>query len=107
LLQRCARGALSVTHLPDSRRARQAALFFTGVGPSRASRIGREPLIAVPAFLTLVLIPLTYSIANGLGFGIISWAVLQLATGRFRRQDWLLYVLAALFLTRFIYLGAS
>ncbi|MDR3749952.1 MAG: NCS2 family permease [Terracidiphilus sp.] len=67
----------------------------------------REPLIAVPAFLTLVLIPLTYSIANGLGFGIISWAVLQLATGRFRRQDWLLYVLAALFLTRFIYLGAS
>jgi len=67
----------------------------------------REPLIAVPAFLTLVLIPLTYSIANGLGFGIISWAVLQLATGRFRRQDWLLYVLAALFLTRFIYLGSS
>jgi len=67
----------------------------------------REPLIAVPAFLTLVLIPLTYSIANGLGFGIISWAVLQLATGRLRRQDWLLYLLAALFLTRFIYLGAS
>jgi len=67
----------------------------------------REPLIAVPAFLTLVLIPLTYSIANGLGFGIISWSVLQLATGRFRRQDWLLYVLAALFLTRFIYLGAN
>ena len=67
----------------------------------------REPLIAVPAFLTLVLIPLTYSIANGLGFGIVSWAVLQLATGRFRRQNWLLYVLAALFLTRFIYLGAS
>ena len=30
-----------------------------------------EPLVAVPAFLTLVLIPLTYSIANGLGFGII------------------------------------
>ena len=32
----------------------------------------REPLIAVPAFLTLVLIPFTFSIANGLGFGIIS-----------------------------------
>jgi AGZA family xanthine/uracil permease-like MFS transporter len=67
----------------------------------------REPLIAVPAFLTLVLIPFTYSIANGLGFGIIAWAVLNLAAGRIRRQDWLLYLLAALFLARFIYLGTS
>src|SRR5208282_1631963 len=67
----------------------------------------QEPLVAVPAFLTLVLIPLTYSIANGLGFGIIAWAVLHLVAGRFRRQDWLLYLLAALFLVRFVYLGAS
>jgi adenine/guanine/hypoxanthine permease len=66
-----------------------------------------EPLIALPAFLTLVLIPFTYSIANGLGFGIIAWAVLHLAAGKYRRQDWLLYILAALFLARFIYLGAS
>jgi AGZA family xanthine/uracil permease-like MFS transporter len=66
-----------------------------------------DPLVAVPSFLTLILIPLTYSIANGLGFGIIAWAVLHISTGKFRRQDWLLYVLAALFLARFIYLGAS
>ncbi|HUD14599.1 MAG TPA: NCS2 family permease, partial [Terracidiphilus sp.] len=66
-----------------------------------------DPLVAVPSFLTLILIPLTYSIANGLGFGIIAWAILHLATGKFRRQDWLLYVLAALFLARFIYLGTS
>jgi len=66
-----------------------------------------DPLIAVPAFLTLVLIPFTYSIANGLGFGIIAWAVLHLFAGKLRREDWLLYVLAALFLARFIYLGAS
>jgi adenine/guanine/hypoxanthine permease len=66
-----------------------------------------DPLVAVPSFLTLILIPLTYSIANGLGFGIIAWAVLHLATGKFRRQDWLLYLLAALFLLRFLYLGAS
>jgi AGZA family xanthine/uracil permease-like MFS transporter len=67
----------------------------------------RDPLVAVPAFLTLVMIPFTYSIANGLGFGIISWAALHLVTGKMRRQDWLLYLLAALFLVRFIYLGAS
>src|SRR5580658_5964795 len=66
-----------------------------------------DPLVAVPSFLTLILIPLTYSIANGLGFGIIAWAVLHLATGKLRKQDWLLYVLAALFLARFVYLGTN
>ena len=66
-----------------------------------------EPLVAVPAFLTLVLIPFTYSIANGLGFGIIAWAILHLATGKVHRREWLLYLLAALFLARFIYLGAG
>jgi AGZA family xanthine/uracil permease-like MFS transporter len=66
-----------------------------------------EPLVALPAFLTLVLIPFTYSIANGLGFGIIAWAVLHLAAGKYRHEDWLLYILAALFLARFIYLGAG
>ena len=66
-----------------------------------------DPLVAVPAFLTLILIPFTYSIANGLGFGIIAWAVLHLFAGKARRQDWLLYILAALFLARFIYLGAN
>jgi adenine/guanine/hypoxanthine permease len=66
-----------------------------------------DPLVAVPAFLTLVLIPFTYSIANGLGFGIIAWAVLHLLARRVRRQDWLLYVIAALFLARFIYLGTN
>lgn len=67
----------------------------------------REPLVAVPAFLTMVLIPFTSSIANGLGFGIIAWAALHVATGKACRKDWLLYVLAILFLLRFVYLGAS
>jgi len=66
-----------------------------------------EPLAAVPAFLTLILIPLTYSIANGLGFGIIAWAVLHIAAGKLAKKDWLLYLLAALFLVRFIYLSAN
>ena len=66
-----------------------------------------EPLVALPAFLTLVLIPLTYSIANGLGFGLIAWAALHLAAGKLRRRDWLLCLLAVLFLLRLMYLGAS
>ena len=66
-----------------------------------------EPRVAIPSFLTLVTIPLTYSIATGLSFGIISFAILELATGRGRRQHWMLYLLALLFLARFIYLHAA
>ncbi len=64
-----------------------------------------DPLVAFPAFLTLIMIPLTYSIASGLGFGMISYAGLRLIRGHFRKEDWLLYVLAILFLLRFIYMG--
>ena len=64
-----------------------------------------EPRVAIPAFLTLITIPLTYSIATGLSFGLISYAVLELATGRGRRQHWMLYLLAVLFLLRFIYIA--
>jgi AGZA family xanthine/uracil permease-like MFS transporter len=63
-----------------------------------------DPGVAIPAFLTLVTIPLTYSIANGLAFGITSFAALKLVRGQARRSDWLLFVLAALFVLRFIYL---
>ena len=71
-----------------------------------AARIDwNEPRLAIPAFLTLVTIPLTYSIATGLSFGLISYAALELATGRGRRQHWMLYLLAVLFLLRFMYLS--
>jgi AGZA family xanthine/uracil permease-like MFS transporter len=64
-----------------------------------------DPIVAVPAFLTLIAIPLTYSIANGLAFGIISYAALSLLNGQARLKDWLLYLLAALFMARFVYLA--
>ena len=63
-----------------------------------------EPRVAIPAFLTLLTIPLTYSIATGLSFGMISFAVLELATGRARRDHWMLYLLAVLFVARFVWL---
>jgi AGZA family xanthine/uracil permease-like MFS transporter len=66
-----------------------------------------EPRVAIPAFLTIITIPLTYSIATGLSFGLISFAILEIATGRARRQHWMLYLLALLFLARFIYLRAG
>jgi adenine/guanine/hypoxanthine permease len=64
-----------------------------------------DPLAAVPAFLTVIIIPLSYSIANGLAFGITSYAVLKLVRGQARLGDWLVYLLAALCVARFIYLA--
>ena len=63
-----------------------------------------SPRIAIPAFLTLILIPLTYSIATGLSFGLLAYAALEILTGRFNRSHWMLYLLAALFLARFYFL---
>jgi AGZA family xanthine/uracil permease-like MFS transporter len=64
-----------------------------------------DPGVAIPAFLTAITIPLTYSVANGLAFGITSYAILLLLRGRARPRDWLLFVLSALFVARFIYLA--
>jgi AGZA family xanthine/uracil permease-like MFS transporter len=64
-----------------------------------------DPGAAIPAFLTVIMIPLTYSIANGLAFGITSHAVLKLVRGQARPADWLVYLLAALCVARFIYLA--
>ena len=64
-----------------------------------------EPGEGIPAFLTAIMIPLSYSIANGLAFGIVSHAVLKLVRGQARAADWLVYVLAALCVGRFIYLA--
>ncbi len=64
-----------------------------------------DPGNAIPAFLTVILIPLTYSIANGLAFGITSYAVLKLIKGEAGLKDWLVYLLAGLCVARFIYLA--
>lgn len=62
---------------------------------------------AVPAFLTLIIIPLTFSIANGLAFGVTVFAALKIVRGQARRGDWLLFVLAGLFVARFVWMTAG
>ena len=66
-----------------------------------------DPGVAIPCFLTLIGIPLSFSIANGLAFGIVSFAALRLLRGQARAGDWLLYVLATLFVVRFAYLAVT
>jgi AGZA family xanthine/uracil permease-like MFS transporter len=61
----------------------------------------------IPAFLTILAMPLTFSIANGLALGFIFYPLLKVLTGRWREASPLVYVLAALFVLRYVYLGAE
>ena len=60
---------------------------------------------ALPAVLTLLSIPLMFSIAEGIGLGLIAAAVLALGTGSPRRLNAVGYLLAAIFLAQFLHLG--
>lgn len=57
--------------------------------------------IALPAFLTIVVMPFTYSIANGIGVGFISWVVLNAASGVVKKIHPLMWVVALLFVAYF------
>jgi len=65
----------------------------------------KDPVVAIPAFLTITTIPLTFSIANGLAFGFTAHTLLRVLRGQYRQVTWLVYLLTALFLARFIYLA--
>ncbi len=73
---------------------------------SAVSEIGwQDPEIAIPSFLIMMAIPLTYSIANGLAFGFTAFTLMKVARGKFREVSWFVYVLTALFIARFAYLA--
>lgn len=59
----------------------------------------------IPAAVTALAMPFTYSIANGLAFGFITYAVLKLFTGRAREVHAMVWVIAAIFLFKFAYIG--
>jgi adenine/guanine/hypoxanthine permease len=60
--------------------------------------------VSISAFLTMLLMPLTFSIANGVSFGVISFAAIKLLTGRGKEVDPLLYGVAAALVIRYIWL---
>jgi adenine/guanine/hypoxanthine permease len=64
-----------------------------------------DPETAIPAFLTMMTIPLTFSIANGLAFGFTAYALLKILRGKWRQVNWFVYALAALFIARFAFLA--
>lgn len=62
---------------------------------------------AVPAALTALLMPFTYSIANGVAFGFIAYSGLKLLTGHAKQVKPVVWIIAAIFLFRYFYLGAE
>jgi AGZA family xanthine/uracil permease-like MFS transporter len=66
-----------------------------------------EPEVAIPAFLTIMTIPLTFSIANGLAFGFTAFTLLKLVRGKFREVNWFVYLLTLLFIVRFAWLAKA
>jgi adenine/guanine/hypoxanthine permease len=62
---------------------------------------------AVPAFITILATPLTFSIATGLSLGLISYTVVKIAAGKMREIKPLIWILAILFILRYIYLAAA
>jgi adenine/guanine/hypoxanthine permease len=62
---------------------------------------------AFPAFLTMVAMPLTFSIATGLSLGVIAYTIVKVGTGRYREVSVVLWILTVLFLLRYVYLAAA
>jgi AGZA family xanthine/uracil permease-like MFS transporter len=57
----------------------------------------RDPAIGIPALLTIVLMPFTYSITNGVGAGFLAYVVIKVLQGKFREVHPLMYIVAAVF----------
>jgi AGZA family xanthine/uracil permease-like MFS transporter len=81
------------------------ALMFVGVLMLKnfASVDMSNLRFAVPAFLTLIMMPLTYSISNGIGIGCIAYVLITLFTGKYTKKDLMATVIALIFLAKFAF----
>ncbi|HWC33121.1 MAG TPA: NCS2 family permease, partial [Actinomycetota bacterium] len=61
-----------------------------------------DPSIGIPALLTMVVMPFTFSITNGVAAGFIAYSVIALLRGRWRDVHWLLFLVSAVFVWYFV-----
>ncbi len=64
----------------------------------------RDYTESIPAFLTLIIMPVTFSITEGISFGFISYSILKLVSRKAREVHWIIYLFSALFVLRYIFL---
>ncbi|MFI6596874.1 NCS2 family permease [Nonomuraea sp. NPDC050536] len=98
-------GAMFLTPLAavvPSQAAAPALVLVGALMMTAARKIDWNDLdLAIPAFLTITLMPFTYSITNGVGAGILTYTVIKAARGRWREIHWLLWVISTVFLAYF------
>ena len=100
-------GGISVTESLKLYPVTAPALVIVGVMMMKSSAkiAWSDPLEAIPAFLTIIIMPLTVSITDGIAFGFIAYSDLSIVAGKARDLPWPLHFCAALLLLRYIFLG--
>ena len=93
--------------IPDAATAPALILVGSLMAGALAEIRWADPEVAIPAFLIMITIPLSFSIANGLAFGFIAYTVLKVVRGKFRQVNWFVYLLTGLFVFRFLWLNAG
>ena len=85
------------------------ALIFVGIlMASQLKNVEWDKLeVAIPSFLTLVLMPFTYSIANGIAMGFLSYTIVMLITGKRKDISTLMYILSVIFVLYFALYGRT
>ena len=58
-----------------------------------------------PAFMTFIMMPFTYNIANGIAAGIVFYTALKVVTGKWKQVHWMMYLLFVLVIVRYIFLA--
>jgi len=83
--------------------ASSPALIFVGILMASQLRFIEWDNIevAIPAFLTILVMPLTYSIADGIAIGFIFYTLVKVLKGKYKEIDPILYILSALFVVYF------
>ena len=83
------------------------ALIYIGVLMLKGfAKVDMEDITsAIPAFLALIMMPLTYSISNGIAIGAISYVLIRLFTGKYQKKDITITIIAILFALRFVFVS--
>ncbi len=93
--------------------ATSAALIIVGVLMMQAVKEidFSDLVVAIPAFLTIALMPFTYNIANGISFGIVSYVLLASVSTWFGKKKygvhWLMWILFVLVIARYLFIGSQ
>lgn len=85
--------------------ATASALIYVGVLMVKSfAKVDMDDLrSAIPAFVALIMMPMTYSIANGIGLGCITYVIMTLCTGKYKKKDIVVTVISLLFLLKFMF----